>query len=128
HPHPEFVFLIQPGTSNAPTFLLRMLTTLAPVKAKETVAGVKIYRAFSPVYTKPKVGPDGKVPPPQPPMSREHDPSFAMTKDYLFIGSHQAVKDCILRARGKGEGDSLATNKDFQAAQKKVGGEPGLFA
>jgi hypothetical protein len=125
-PQPEYVFIVQPGTSNAPTALMRMTLTMAPVKAKETVEGVKIYRAYSRVYPERKVGPDGKVGAP-PPEVREHDPSLAMMKDYLLIGSHKAVKDCILRAKGKVEGDTLAQDKEFQAAQKKVGGEPGLF-
>ena len=96
---PEFVFIIEPGTSNVPDYLMRMLITVAPweLRIKETVDGVKIFRSYSTVQR--KAGPGGKAPSPE---VVEHDPSLAMMTDYLFIGSHQAVKDCILRAARRG--------------------------
>src|SRR5438477_218442 len=84
------------STAPAPAGLMRLITAMAPVKLKETVEGVKVYRAYSKMKA---FGPPGVPPPPA--KTVEHEPSLAMMPGYLFLGSHQAVKDCILRAKGK---------------------------
>jgi hypothetical protein len=124
-PEADYVVIVQPGTSNAPTFLMRMLMTMAPVKVKATVEDVKIYQPYRTVYKFGKGKPGD--PPPKPEM-REDGPAFAMMKGYIFLGSPNAIKDCIQRAHGKGDGESLAKSQSFKDARKKFGNEPGLFA
>src|SRR4051794_24966874 len=41
---PDFVVIVQPGTSYGPAALMRLILSEAPVKLKETVEGVKVYR------------------------------------------------------------------------------------
>src|SRR5262249_46215306 len=123
-----YVVIVQPGTSNAPIFLMHMVMTMAPVKVKDTVEDVKIYQPYVTVKKFVQSKPGDPPPPPQKPELREDGPAFAMMKGYIFLGSRKAIKDCIQRAHGKGDGESLAKSKAFQDARKKFGNEPGLFA
>src|SRR5205085_3119382 len=44
-PEAEWVAIVQPGTSNAPPFLMRTIMSMVPLKVKETVERVKLSRS-----------------------------------------------------------------------------------
>jgi hypothetical protein len=121
---PEFVAVILPGRSQAPSFFLRTAVMMARMRPSATVEGVTLYRSF---YWGKEGRPDKR----QSDDSRvihESGPTVAMMPGILFIGSPSAVKDAIQRAKGKGKGASLAEWAGFQEALKQAGKGPGLFA
>jgi hypothetical protein len=122
---PDFLAVVLAGDSAAPPFLMRTLLTLAPTQAVDKVEGVTLYRMIG--FARKKRAPGG---PPEEVERRPQGPAFAMIPKpgVLFVGSPALVKAAILRAKGKGEGDSLAKSESFQAVSKEAGKEPGLFA
>jgi hypothetical protein len=131
HGEPEYLAVVLPGDSQAPTFLLRTYVTVGEARPIGKVEGVTLYRSLKPVWHRfPEKRPDKSGPRAQPPALtlREYGPVFAMMPGAVFIGSPAAVKDAIRRARGKGDGASLAMSEQFQQASKEAPDEPGLFA
>src|SRR5262249_40856061 len=57
-----------------------------------------------------------------------HLPVIALLPNAVLVGSPAAVKDAVLRAKKKMEGNSLAQEPLVQEMRKKVGTVPGLFA
>jgi general secretion pathway protein G len=110
HGMPDFLAVVLPGDSQAPPFFLRTYLTMdRHVQAIGKVEGVAVYQ-------------DRRVERPS------AVPAVAMMPGAIFIGSPDAVKDAIRRAKGKGEGGSLAESKGYQEASKEAAKEPGLFA
>src|SRR5262249_15241730 len=87
-----------------------------PVGACE---GIPLYQYFPRQWDRPG-SPPGKPP--------AGGPAFAMLPDALLIGSADAVKDVIRRAKGKDNSPSLAGVAAFQEAGKGFGNQPGLSA
>jgi hypothetical protein len=140
---PEWLAVVLPGESNAPAFLMRAVLATAPVTPAGEVEGVRLYRVIigGGTMVKPRGGPPQRTPglrpaqekrdPLAPPQVREvvvFGPTVAMTPNALFVGSDDAVKDAIHRAKGNGKGASLAGNKNFRETRKEIGNHPGLFA
>src|SRR5207248_5970808 len=90
------------------------------------VEGVGLYRMVSrTVKSSQKDGQpldEGKVEP------RISGPALAQLPGLIVIGSTELVKDVIRRAKGKGNGASLATVAPFQKASKDWQAKPGLVA
>jgi hypothetical protein len=122
---PEFVVVGLPGESNIPRLVFRALLTMERVKPSATVEGVTVFRPFRNVDGKPgrDRGPvvDGKL-------GVDVGPAFAMMPQALIMGSPGAVKDAILRIKGKAKTPSLAADANFRKASTAVGNAPGVFA
>jgi hypothetical protein len=144
---PQMVAIVLPGESNAPAFFMRAFLTFEPNKLIGEVEGVRIYQQEPRRWQiEPKRGFEEKRgfeprEKPAPPQDRDEEkrplraekkhgdePAFAMMPGALLIGTLDAVKDVILRAKGKVKGETLAGNKTYQEASKEIGGQPGLFA
>lgn len=127
---PEFAAVVLPGQSNVPHFMMRAFLANQRVRQVDTVEGVALFRMytsgffeFRPVFKEEKK--EDKPPPPQ---VHEYGPVFAQTQGLIVLGSSDLVKDVIRRAKGKGQGPTLAKDKTFQDASESVGNKPGLFA
>jgi hypothetical protein len=129
HGEPEFLAVVLPGDSQAPAFFMRAFLTMAPVHAVGKVEGVTIYQAVERRFQRVDRPFDDKKdgPPPAPRLS-EVGPAVAMMPGALFIGTPEAVKDAIRRAKGKAQEESLGKSEAFQEASKDAGTQPGLFA
>lgn len=140
---PEFVVIMLPGESNAPSFLLRAFITAShssygSSNGKERVEsrtafepageveGVRLYRQVE-RRTKTLFGPDGAAGVAGKPEVRTHGPALAFLPGALLIGSTGLVKDTIHRIKSKNTDGSLAGVKAFQEADKELGVKSGLF-
>jgi hypothetical protein len=122
HGEPEYVAVVLPGGSLAPSFFMRTFLTMERVRVIGKVEGVSIYRAYSRAASKKEPGGPVQF------EMHEYGPAVARMPGVLFLGSPDAVKEAIRRAKGKAEGDSLAKVEAFQTARKEAYQEPGLFA
>lgn len=115
---PEFVVVILPGKSFVPDFLMRMLLAMERFRPVDTVEGVKLQRHYFHAF---RQADDNN------PKFIEVGPVIAQMPGLIAIGSKEAVKDVILRAKGKARGPVLAQEKSFQEASQHLGDKPGLF-
>jgi hypothetical protein len=130
---PEFLVVVLPGKSYAPTFLARVFMTVDRVQPIAKVEGVTLYQHYwerddrfdDKGFRDEKDGPRQKEP--RKPVRTMGGPAVAMTPTAVFIGTPDVVKDAIRRAKGKAEGESLAASELFQEARKEAASEPGLF-
>jgi hypothetical protein len=119
---PEYVAVVLPGGSQAPSFLMRTALVLGEMRPSGRFEGVTLYRGL---FGRKKLNPRRGE---QPEQVGEAGPVLAMTPGALFFGSPEAVKDAIRRFRAKGAGDSLAKAEAFQQAMAETGKDPGLVA
>jgi hypothetical protein len=120
---PEFVAVVLPGESNAPGFMIRAALTMErQYQVAGEVEGVSIYQMVRYRY-------NPRPPPGQParPRQEETGPAFALLPEAVLIGTPDSVKAAIRRARGKADGETLASAAAFQEARKELGERPGLF-
>jgi hypothetical protein len=113
---PEYLGVVLPGESQIPGIVLRSLLAMSPMRPIGKANGVTLYRG---IYATGRRNPPAKV--------WEVGPAVAMMPGVLFIGSPEAVKGAIRRAKGKGEGKALAGVKAFREARQAAGKAPGLF-
>jgi hypothetical protein len=128
----EWVAVVLTGTSQAPAFFMRTYLTMAPVRVIDKVAGVPVYRAYFPTFERvppPAGAGGGRLPTQGDPLAklRYFGPAAAMAPGVVFLGTPEAVKDAVRRAKGKAEGDALSKSEAFQEASGRAGNEPGLF-
>lgn len=130
--HPDMVAVVLSGSSNVPTFIMRMyLTADSSVRAKSEVEGVTVYchrhadfRKFEKDFRKDE-GPRDR--PPQPEM-REDGPYMALLPDAIVIGTRETdVADVIRRMKGKNADASLASVRGFKESSS-LRDLPGVFA
>src|SRR5262249_55949281 len=114
---PEYLAVVLPGGSQAPSFLMRAFLTTGPVRPAGKVEGVSYYQTYSFL----------KAPPGEKSKAEDFGPAFAMLPGVVLVGSPDAVKEAILRAKGKAEGDSLDKSEGLQEARKEASKEPGLL-
>jgi hypothetical protein len=119
---PEIVGVLLSGTSNAPTFVMRTILTVAGNMRKvDECEGIILYRDMSPDFRKAGPG-GGPAPAPEP-----HGPICAMFREGLIIGSTtDSVKEMIRRLKGKTGDPSLASVAAFRDSAK-LRDKPGLF-
>jgi hypothetical protein len=120
---PEFLAVVLPGESQAPSFFMRSFLTMAPVHPVGKVEGVTLYRFQARMFG--RVNRDG---PPPAPQVHDTGPALAMMPGAVFVGSPEAVTEAIRRAKGKADGEALGKSEAFQEASKDEGNQPGLFA
>lgn len=138
-PHmPEFVVVGQPGDSNLPGFMMRMFMTAyshgsvrsdgktrvessSGFERVAEVEGVGLYREVSRTMEFP-ANPNAK------PDVRVRGPAIARMPGLMIVGSTELVKAVIRRAKGKGDGASLASVTAYKKASQDSLGKPGFFA
>lgn len=116
---PEFVVVILPGQSFVPHFLTRMLLAVERFRQVETIEGVQLHRSYYQSFRKQAND--------LPPQIIEIGPVVAHMPGLIVIGSREAVKDVILRAKGKARNPGLAEDKSFREASQQIGDKPGVF-
>jgi hypothetical protein len=138
---PDFVVIVLPGSSNAPGFLMRMFLTADQGRSTyfdgktridtrhgfEPVAEVEGVRVYREVRRRMQ-SPSGGAPDAATTQTQESGPALAMLSEALLLGSPDAVKDVIRRAKGQAQGPSLASLEAYRQASQQFGQEPGLFA
>lgn len=137
---PEYVVVVLPGESQAPSFVARLALTVSSYgysrfdgkdeftvrygyERVEEVEGVGVYRMMKRMTTRKEGGK------PETKQQLDHDvPAIAMLPQAVVFGNHKLVKDTIHRIKGKAEGKTLAGLESYQKALKNAPGKAGLFA
>lgn len=119
----EYLAILFPGTSTYATLLTRLLQSAPGATAVEKVEGVYLYRRHV-HYSLPNDKPGG---PKFREVTKTKGPAIARMHGVILVGSPDAVKQAILRAKGKVKTPSLAKNKDFQRACAKAKGVEDVF-
>ncbi len=115
--NPEYLAVVQPGTSNAPAFFMRAAMVMGRTSPLKRVEGVTIYQTRTLRYDPRQRG-----------LREEPGTALARMPGLLFCGSPAAVEEAVKLAKGKGEGEALAQSREFQTALAEAPKEPGIFA
>ncbi|HEY8505525.1 MAG TPA: hypothetical protein VIL46_13155, partial [Gemmataceae bacterium] len=121
---PEFVFVLRPGASNLPGFLIRgFLANHPAVRKVGTAEGIDLYQEWYPQFFAPNLAGGPVIP------AEEMTPPDGMTYAYapgaVVIGSgKECVTDVLRRLRGKGKGPGLRQAAGLDRGRRAG---PGVF-
>jgi hypothetical protein len=125
---PEWVGVLQTGSSNFPAIIMRAFVTETSPKMVGEVEGVSLYREKRYVYAPIPAAPGGQPGMPRQPEERESGPVIGQMPGLILFGSSvDSLKAVIQRAKSKRGGASLTNLQAFKESAA-LRGRPGLFA